>query len=86
MLISNFLILLADDAKADKSHDAKHDIRLEDIFWSGSDAEPLTFSLKSNAHLSSVGSFAGKETFIKTATVVATVYVDGNSVSTSSFQ
>lgn len=36
--------------------------------------------MKSNAHLSTVGNFAGKETFVKTATVVATVYVDGNSV------
>lgn len=37
--------------------------------------ESMTFSLKSNARLA-----ASRETFVKTATVVATVYVDGNLV------
>lgn len=60
-------------------HASEHDIRLEDFFWSGSGDEPLTFSLKSNARLAA-NSFVGRETFVKTATVVATVYVDGNSV------
>lgn len=54
-----------------------YDVRFEDVFWSVADGddESLTFSLKSNARLA-----AGRETFVKTATVVATVYVDGNSV------
>lgn len=56
---------------------SSYDVRFEDVFWNGGegDDESLTFRLKSNARLA-----AGRETFVKTATVVATVYVDGNSV------
>lgn len=54
-----------------------YDVRFEDFLWNGAegDDESLTLSLKSNARLA-----AGRETFVKTATVVATVYVEGNSV------
>lgn len=59
-----------------------YDVRFADDFWSGavnSDDESMTYSKKSNARLA-----AGRETFVKTATVVATVYVDGNSVNSFS--
>lgn len=46
----------------------------------GSGDEPLILSLKSNGRLSASG-FTGRETFIKTATVIATVYVGEDSVS-----
>lgn len=55
-----------------------YDVRFEDVYRNGADGgvdESLTFLLNSNARLA-----AGRETFVKTATVVATVYVDGNSV------
>lgn len=56
---------------------SSYDVRFDDAFWSAVEGneESLTFSLKSNARLA-----ASRETFVKTATVVATVYVDGNSV------
>lgn len=55
----------------------EHDIRFEDFFWDGSgDGEPLILSLKSNARLTAMSGFVGRETFIKTATVIATVYID----------
>lgn len=57
-------------------HSSEHDIRFEDFFWNGSGDEPLTLSLKSNARLTAVNGFSGRETFIKTATVIATVYID----------
>ncbi|XP_031631633.1 uncharacterized protein LOC116345954 isoform X2 [Contarinia nasturtii] len=57
-------------------HASEHDIRFEDFFWNGSGDEPLTLSLKSNARLTAVNGFVGRETFIKTATVIATVYID----------
>lgn len=60
-------------------HSSEHDIRFEDFFWNGSGDEPLTLSLKSNARLTMNG-FVGRETFIKTATVIATVYVGEDSV------
>lgn len=56
-------------------HSSEHDIRFEDFFWNGSGDEPLTLSLKSNARLTMNG-LVGRETFIKTATVIATVYID----------
>lgn len=55
---------------------SEHDIRFEDFFWNGSGDEPLTLSLKSNARLTAMNGFVGRETFIKTATVIATVYID----------
>lgn len=64
---------------------SEHDIRLEDFFWNGSGDEPLTLSLKSNARLTMNG-FLGRETFIKTATVIATVYVGEDSVIRYLFQ
>lgn len=57
-------------------HSSEHDIRFEDFFWNGSGDEPLTLSLKSNARLTAMNGFSGRETFIKTATVIATVYID----------
>lgn len=57
-------------------HSSEHDIRFEDFFWNGSGDEPLTLSLKSNARLTVNGLVGGRETFIKTATVIATVYID----------
>ncbi|XP_055323152.1 uncharacterized protein LOC129578490 isoform X2 [Sitodiplosis mosellana] len=60
-------------------HSSEHDIRFEDFFWNGSGDEPLTLSLKSNARLTAVNGFVGRETFIKTATVIATVYIDDSS-------
>lgn len=62
---------------ASRLHSSEHDIRFEDFFWNGSgDGEPLILSLKSNARLTAVSGFVGRETFIKTATVIATVYID----------
>lgn len=59
-----------------------NDIRLEDFFLNSSGDEPLILSLKSNARLTTSG-FTGRETFIKTATVIATVYVGEDSVGLS---
>lgn len=67
---------LADVNTVSSLHSSEHDIRFEDFFWSGSGDEPLTLSLKSNARLTAVNGFVGRETFIKTATVIATVYID----------
>lgn len=69
-------VLLADVKTVGKLHSSEHDIRFEDFFWNGSGDEPLTLSLKSNARLTAVNGFVGRETFIKTATVIATVYID----------
>lgn len=60
-------------------HTSEHDIRFEDFFLNGSGDEPLILSLKSNARLT-VNGFVGRETFVKTATVIATVYVGEDSV------
>lgn len=67
----------ADVNMASRLHSSEHDIRFEDFFWNGSgDGEPLILSLKSNARLTAMSGFVGRETFIKTATVIATVYID----------
>lgn len=71
-----FWFLPADVNTVGSLHSSEHDIRFEDFFWNGSGDEPLTLSLKSNARLTAVNGFAGRETFIKTATVIATVYID----------
>lgn len=70
------LSFLADVNTVGNLHSSEHDIRFEDFFWNGSGDEPLTLSLKSNARLTAVNGFVGRETFIKTATVIATVYID----------
>lgn len=53
-----------------------YDIRLEDFFWTGSGDGPPSYRKsiidKSNA----------RDTIITTSTVVATVYIDGNMVTT----
>lgn len=69
-----FVFVLADDLITTSS---SYSIRFDDAFWSAVEGneESMTFSLKSNARLA-----ASRETFVKTATVVATVYVDGNLV------
>lgn len=72
---SNIALFVADVNTVGSVHTSEHDIRFEDFFWNGSGDEPLTLSLKSNAHLT-VNGFVGRETFIKTATVIATVYID----------
>lgn len=71
----NFLIFCAEK----HIQSSEHELRFEDFFWNGSGDEPLTLSLKSNARLTMNG-FVGRETFIKTATVIATVYVGEDSV------
>lgn len=55
------------------------DIRLEDFFWTGSGDGPPSYIRKPIA--SEPDGSTGRETILKTATVVATVYIDGNSVS-----
>lgn len=73
----DFMYTNTDVNMASRLHSSEHDIRFEDFFWNGSgDGEPLILSLKSNARLTAMSGFVGRETYIKTATVIATVYID----------
>lgn len=57
---------------------SEQDIPLEDFFWTGSgDGAPYV-----KHPIVSMGD-SGRETFIKTATILATVYIDDNHVSIS---
>lgn len=76
---SFYVLKLSDTSPFTDVHTATNDIRLEDFFLNSSGDEPLILSLKSNARLTT-GGFTGRETFIKTATVIATVYVGEDSV------
>lgn len=71
-----FAFVILDVNTVGSVHSSEHDIRFEDFFWNGSGDEPLTLSLRSNARLMAANGFVGRETFIKTATVIATVYID----------
>ena len=51
------------------------EVHLEDFFWTGSGDEPPDFLKKVHTGISK-----GKDVIVKTETVVATVYVDGNNV------
>ncbi|KAH8278972.1 hypothetical protein KR018_012032 [Drosophila ironensis] len=67
------LIQLSHDNTDDDYPDSKDEIHLEDFFWTGSGDGPPDFLKKVHT-----GITKGKDVIVKTETVVATVYVDGN--------
>ncbi|XP_016980229.1 uncharacterized protein LOC108045417 isoform X1 [Drosophila rhopaloa] len=67
------LIQLSHDNSDDDYPDIKDEIHLEDFFWTGSGDGPPDFLKKVHT-----GITKGKDVIVKTETVVATVYVDGN--------
>lgn len=56
-------------------------MHLEDFFWTGSGDGPPPFNRHSMYPITDSKGGSGRDTIIRTATVVATVYVDGNMVS-----
>lgn len=64
------------DNTDDDYPDSKDEVHLEDFFWTGSGDGPPDFLKKVHTGISK-----GKDVIVKTETVVATVYVDGNNVS-----
>lgn len=64
------------DNTEDDYPDSKDEVHLEDFFWTGSGDGPPDFLKKVHT-----GITKGKDVIVKTETVVATVYVDGNNVS-----
>ncbi|XP_070137970.1 uncharacterized protein [Drosophila bipectinata] len=67
------LIQLSHDNTEDDYPDSKDEVHLEDFFWTGSGDGPPDFLKKVHT-----GITKGKDVIVKTETVVATVYVDGN--------
>ncbi|XP_017026553.1 uncharacterized protein [Drosophila kikkawai] len=67
------LIQLSHDNTDDDYPEIKDEIHLEDFFWTGSGDGPPDFLKKVHT-----GITKGKDVIVKTETVVATVYVDGN--------
>ncbi|KAH8326190.1 hypothetical protein KR067_003287 [Drosophila pandora] len=67
------LIQLSHDNTDDDYPDSKDEVHLEDFFWTGSGDGPPDFLKKVHT-----GITKGKDVIVKTETVVATVYVDGN--------
>ncbi|XP_034663211.1 uncharacterized protein LOC117898128 isoform X1 [Drosophila subobscura] len=67
------LIQLSHDDSDDDYLDIKDEIHLEDFFWTGSGDGPPDYLKKVHTGISK-----GKDVIVKTETVVATVYVDGN--------
>ncbi|KAH8383305.1 hypothetical protein KR009_007966, partial [Drosophila setifemur] len=61
------------DNTEDDYPDSKDEVHLEDFFWTGSGDGPPDFLKKVHT-----GITKGKDVIVKTETVVATVYVDGN--------
>lgn len=68
--------LLSDDDLDDNYSEIKDEVHLEDFFWTGSGDGPPDYLKKVHTGISK-----GKDVIVKTETVVATVYVDGNNVS-----
>jgi len=67
-----------EDELGDDYPEVKEEVHLEDFFWTGSgDGDGPPDYLK-KVH---TGISKGKDVIVKTETVVATVYVDGNNVS-----
>ncbi|XP_030371743.1 uncharacterized protein LOC115622024 [Scaptodrosophila lebanonensis] len=68
------LIQISHDEDLDNDYpDTKDEIHLEDFFWTGSGDGPPDYLKKVHTGISK-----GKDVIVKTETVVATVYVDGN--------
>ncbi|XP_026847843.1 uncharacterized protein LOC6595002 isoform X1 [Drosophila persimilis] len=67
------LIQLSHDESDDDYLETKDEIHLEDFFWTGSGDGPPDYLKKVHTGISK-----GKDVIVKTETVVATVYVDGN--------
>lgn len=68
--------LLSDDDLGDDYPELREEVHLEDFFWTGSGDGPPDYLKKVHTGISK-----GKDVVVKTETVVATVYVDGNNVS-----
>ncbi|EDW16294.1 uncharacterized protein LOC6574805 isoform X1 [Drosophila mojavensis] len=62
-----------DDDLDDNYSEIKDEVHLEDFFWTGSGDGPPDYLKKVHTGISK-----GKDVIVKTETVVATVYVDGN--------
>ncbi|XP_017845009.1 uncharacterized protein LOC108601621 [Drosophila busckii] len=72
--VGQSLIQLSHDDDLDNDYpDVKDEVHLEDFFWTGSGDGPPDFLKKVHTGISK-----GKDVIVKTETVVATVYVDGN--------
>lgn len=72
--------MLTETKAEDEIHLLPSKIRLDKFLWSVPGDKPLTFSLNSNARL--IGDqWHDHEKLVKTATVIATVYMDSDSVS-----
>ncbi|XP_062124704.1 uncharacterized protein LOC133837826 isoform X2 [Drosophila sulfurigaster albostrigata] len=73
-LVEQPLIQLSHDDDLDDNYpEVKDEVHLEDFFWTGSGDGPPDYLKKVHTGISK-----GKDVIVKTETVVATVYVDGN--------
>ncbi|XP_034484410.1 uncharacterized protein LOC117789489 [Drosophila innubila] len=73
-LVGQPLIQLSHDDDLDDDYpEIKDEVHLEDFFWTGSGDGPPDYLKKVHTGISK-----GKDVIVKTETVVATVYVDGN--------
>lgn len=82
MICTDFFFFFITDGyiiDSDGLHGSEQDIRLEDFFWTGSGDGSPGYMRKPNMAVSESDGY-GKGTIIKTATVVATVYIDSNLV------
>ncbi|XP_030564297.1 uncharacterized protein LOC115765063 [Drosophila novamexicana] len=72
--VGQALIQLSHDDDLDDNYpEIKDEVHLEDFFWTGSGDGPPDYLKKVHTGISK-----GKDVIVKTETVVATVYVDGN--------
>lgn len=70
------MLFYLDDDLGDDYPELREEVHLEDFFWTGSGDGPPDYLKKVHTGISK-----GKDVVVKTETVVATVYVDGNNVS-----
>lgn len=76
-LATNFCLYISDDDDfGDDYPELREEVHLEDFFWTGSGDGPPDYLKQVHTGISK-----GKDVVVKTETVVATVYVDGNNVS-----
>lgn len=58
---------------------SEQDVRLEDFFWTGSGDGPPSY-IRRPIKVSGMDGEHGRDTIVKTSTVLATVYIDGSLV------
>ena len=61
-------------------HGSEQEIKLEDFFWTGSGDGPPAYLKRPIVPLGDSTDTFGRETIVRTATVFATVYIDGQLV------